>query len=85
MMPGTSSTEGRTCALLSDATVKCWGDLGSSGNATSAIAIGSLANVTDFSLSPMLNNTATDGFYCAVISGGTVKCGGVNSYGQLGD
>jgi alpha-tubulin suppressor-like RCC1 family protein len=78
-----------TCALLSDGTVKCWGE-NSAGQAgqdpdgnggddwriATPRTVAGLTNVTQIA--------AGYGFACARISDGTVKCWGTNYYGQLG-
>lgn len=48
---GYSTNYGRSCALLSDGTVKCWGYLYNVGNTPSPTVITGLANVIDFALS----------------------------------
>jgi len=73
------------CALLSDATVACWGEnyYGNCGTGeetayyTSAQPVAELTDVVELS-----------SYYyhvCARLEGGTVKCWGYNSDGQLGD
>jgi hypothetical protein len=67
------TTGGPTCALLSDATVKCWGWKGH----LTAVAVPGLAGVTTVSSSA--------GSACASLADGTARCWGRNSSGQLGD
>ena len=79
---------GHTCALLSDKTVKCWGqmafgevvalgiDLGGSASAT-PVTVSGVSNVVQISTAHSHN--------CAVIADGSVKCWGTNQDGQLGD
>ena len=69
-----------TCALLSNATVKCWGDNrnGQLGDGThtrrlTAVAVHGLTGVTSVSRS------------CATLADGTARCWGNNQWGQLGD
>ncbi len=73
-----------TCALLSDATVQCWG-----GNKYGQLGSGSTANsivpVTVRGLTGAIAITAGGYHTCALLSGGTVQCWGSNAYGQLGD
>lgn len=74
----------RTCALLDDATVSCWGknDKGQLGDGTKtdspyALPVKGLANVADF----VVGNQHS----CALLADGTVRCWGDNTAGQLGD
>ena len=80
------------CALLADQTVKCWGvnwngQLGDGTTTSSSTPVqvvgvggtGTLSNVTQIS------TAGDDPHICALISGGTVKCWGENSAGQLGN
>ena len=46
-----SSSHGRSCALLSDTTVKCWGQLPGYGTANTPVTITGLSGVVDFSMS----------------------------------
>lgn len=78
------STGGPSCALLSDATVKCWGGNGQGqlGDGThtrrlTAVAVHGLAGVTGVS--------SAAGSSCASLADGTVRCWGENGSGQLGD
>jgi alpha-tubulin suppressor-like RCC1 family protein len=76
--------ESFACALLEDATVKCWGNnnLGQLGYGNNddyfapAIPINTGAKVKSIS--------AGDKHTCAVLEGGSVKCWGDNVTGQLG-
>jgi alpha-tubulin suppressor-like RCC1 family protein len=81
-----------TCALLSDKTVRCWGDntydqLGS-GSSTLTSSTVPVAVVTNAStLSPLTNVTTlalTTDHACAIQSGGALYCWGDNLWGQLG-
>ncbi|MGC9079806.1 MAG: RCC1 domain-containing protein [Nanopusillaceae archaeon] len=73
-----------TCALLSDGSIKCWGDnydgqLGDGTNITryTPVTVQGISNAVAI---------AAGAFHtCAVLSDGTVKCWGDNYYGQLGD
>jgi alpha-tubulin suppressor-like RCC1 family protein len=81
-----ASGYGHSCALLADATMRCWGENreGQLGNGTTAIpgtphavAVNGITGATAF----------TTGAYhtCAVLGNGTVRCWGRNDTGQLGD
>ena len=72
-----------TCALMSDQTVKCWGDntFGQTGTAAGPNAVPP-SQVT--SLTGVLQITAGQDHTCALMSDHTVKCWGSNMYGQLG-
>jgi len=80
---------GSVCALLNGGSVKCWGyngygRLGVGGDSPSympSLVGGDLANVVDISGT----GWGYEGYYCALIRGGTIKCWGYNGYGQLGD
>jgi hypothetical protein len=81
-----STGSGHACALLSNATVKCWGAnvSGELGDGTrtrrlTAVAVAGLAGATSVSASP---SVATS---CAALADGTVECWGDNRLGQLGD
>jgi len=68
--------DNRTCAVVSDGTVACWGG----GDSFTPVAVtgGALANKT------VTQVTAGGGHMCALISDGTVACWGSNTEGQLG-
>jgi len=63
----------RTCAVLGDGTVRCWGE----GYGTRPVAVAGLSSVTAIAV-------AKD-HQCAVKADGTVWCWGGNGSGQLGD
>ncbi len=96
LVPGLANVAGlalgarHTCAWLTDGTVRCWGDNehGQLGIATtncngmipcsaSPQAVKNLANVAQVAC-------GGDGA-CARLIGGTLRCWGDNSYGQIGD
>ena len=82
-----------TCALLSDKTVKCWGDnsydqlgCGSSTLPGSTVPVTVVTNAS--TLSPLTNVTTlalTNDHACAIQSGGSLYCWGDNLWGQLGN
>lgn len=79
-----TSGSNHNCALMSDGTVKCWGNNGSrqlgDGNYLNTplpVGVMDLTGVSAISSNHDHN--------CAVINDGSVKCWGVNNYGQLGD
>jgi len=82
-----------TCALLDNASVKCWGYnvYGQLGQG-STVAIGTLPNqMGDYLPTVLLGTGRTavaielgDSHTCALLDNGSVKCWGANSYGQLG-
>jgi alpha-tubulin suppressor-like RCC1 family protein len=95
--PATEVSAGHfhTCALLSDCTVKCWGE-----NEAGQLGDGSMNHrhknhiyEDDFSPTPVQVNGITNAsaisaghFHtCALLSDGTIKCWGDNDDGQLGD
>ena len=74
-----------TCAVLSGGTVKCWGggSYGQLGNGSTTSSQTTPVSVS--SISTATSVSAGDSHTCAVLSGGTVKCWGGGSYGQLGN
>jgi len=77
---------GHTCALLADATMRCWGGNreGELGNGTTSIP----GTAHPVAVSSLTSATAlTTGAYhtCALLADSTVKCWGRNGQGQLGN
>lgn len=88
MSTATAITGGfnHSCALLSGGGVNCWGGnyAGQLGNNTTTnsslpVAVSGISTATAISSGNMSDHV------CAVISGGTVRCWGSNSFGQLGN
>jgi alpha-tubulin suppressor-like RCC1 family protein len=84
-----------TCVLLSGGTVSCWGDdtdgeLGApvTGTLTACPASGYVCTDTARAVAGVTGATAIsagDGHTCALLSGGSVWCWGLNTSGQLGN
>ncbi len=77
---------GHTCAVLSNATLRCWGENreGQLGNGTTA----NPGTAQPVAVSGITSATAvTTGAYhtCALLGNGTVRCWGRNNQGQLGN
>ena len=73
------------CARMNDGTVKCWGANynggvgdGTSGTFRLPVSVVGLTNVVGLGIGIYRHS-------CARINDGTVKCWGLNDYGQLGD
>jgi len=84
----TSGVAGTVCAVLSDGTVRCWGDnyFGEVGNGTSGSA--SERVVTPSAVPNLTGVTAVAVGYgntCAIGTGGVLSCWGDNQSGELGN
>ena len=81
-----------TCALLDNASVKCWGwnhygHLGIGSNVNMGDGSGEMDSLSSINLGTGRTATAISaGYYhsCAVLDNASVKCWGRNNYGQLG-
>ena len=75
--------DSHACALLSDATVTCWGSnyYGQLGDATTTDRN---RPGTVLGISSATKIASGGDFSCALITGGTVKCWGDNEYNQVG-
>jgi alpha-tubulin suppressor-like RCC1 family protein len=80
---GVAAMYGHACAVISDGTVRCWGDnyLGQLGDGTETA---SPTPVTVTGLSGVAAVSGDQATTCALLSDGTIKCWGDNEYGQLG-
>lgn len=72
------------CALLSDGTMRCWGD-NTSGQLGNASITGSATPSAVTGLSGVLAMSVGAFHTCALLQDHTVKCWGANDSGQLGD
>ena len=86
---------GHTCAILNDGTIKCWGynhsgQLGRGDTmhrGAAASDMGDNLPPVDLGLSAgktVVSLSAGDGYSCALLNDGNVKCWGYNLLGQLG-
>lgn len=78
-----------TCALLSDGTVECWGvnyygQLGSTASSTCSSNPCAITPQPVPGLSGVIAIGSGDYTTCAVLTGGAVKCWGLNSWGETG-
>lgn len=79
-----------SCAILTDGSVKCWGNNGSGqlgqGHFNSmGDQAGEMASLTGIPLGESARFVAAGGAHtCAILQSGQVKCWGNNAYGQLG-
>jgi alpha-tubulin suppressor-like RCC1 family protein len=85
--------ESNTCALLNDASVKCWGSnslgqLGLGDTETRGDGPGEMGdNLLAIDLGTgktVVQISANIGHACAVLNDASVKCWGYNEFGQLG-
>jgi len=81
-----------SCALLDNASVKCWGrnsfgQLGIDNNTQMGDNTGEMALIPTVNLGTGRTATAIAAGYfhtCALLDNASVKCWGINNYGQLG-
>jgi len=87
------TSDSHSCALLDDATVKCWGynwsgQLGQGDQQTRGDGAGEMGdNLTavDLGTGRTATTISTSAYHsCALLDDATVKCWGSNEYGQLG-
>jgi alpha-tubulin suppressor-like RCC1 family protein/uncharacterized protein YjdB len=81
-----------TCVILSDKTVKCWGDntyfeLGTASVLTSntPISVGGVGSATAIAAGGDSVDGPSSAQTCAVVADGTLQCWGDGVYGQLGN
>ncbi|MBS1960685.1 MAG: choice-of-anchor D domain-containing protein [Bdellovibrionales bacterium] len=84
-----TGTSSGNCALISDGTVKCWGSWASYEEAGHGFTSDYYVNVSTPTQVPGIASAvqiaSASYTYCALISGGTVKCWGHGNVGQRGD
>lgn len=85
-----STGRGHSCALLESKTAVCWGGNsagqlgdGSGSNSSTPVQVSGLAGVKKVLAAS--SSWMNDGFSCALLESGTVKCWGANPYGTLGN
>ena len=75
-----------TCVRLTGGGIQCWGNgalgNGSSDSSAVPVTVTGIANATAIAAG---GNDMGSEFNCAILSGGVVKCWGVNDRGQLGN
>jgi cysteine-rich repeat protein len=79
-----SASVGYACAILSNNTIRCWGD-----NSTGALGLGNTSAVLSGTVAlptspaPVAISTGSDNA-CVLLSGGLVHCWGDNHFGEFG-
>ena len=78
---------GSVCALLDDKTVKCWGSNsgGQLGNGTTSATPNGVPTLVPGLADATFIGGSSGGHFCAIVTGGAVKCWGGNTSGQIGD
>ncbi|MFZ9393407.1 MAG: RCC1 domain-containing protein, partial [Ilumatobacteraceae bacterium] len=85
-----SAGTSHTCALLSTGSVKCWGyngdgEFGNGTTTNSSLPVDVLVSLGGSPLTGVSAITAGAYHTCALLSTGSVRCWGLNNYGQIGD
>jgi alpha-tubulin suppressor-like RCC1 family protein len=76
---------GYSCTLMSDGSVRCWGNNKTGQSSTSPVQVASLSGgVSSLSGSDENSLLYNGNHACAVLGDGTLKCWGMNIYGELG-
>jgi alpha-tubulin suppressor-like RCC1 family protein len=82
-----AATFNSTCVLFTDKTIKCFGS-NASGELGNGVGSDSLTHSTPSLVTGISDATfiagSSGGHYCAIVTGGTVKCWGSNGAGELG-
>jgi alpha-tubulin suppressor-like RCC1 family protein len=78
-----------TCALMTDTTVKCWGNdfdgqLGDAGNTDSSVPVTVVTGLGGPALTGV-TAIAGGGYHTCAVVGGAAMCWGLNEFGQLGN
>ncbi len=74
-----------TCALVAGGQVRCWGNNSNSQLGNAAAGFTSFTPVAVAGLSGATQISATGDHTCVVVTGGQVRCWGLNGEGQLGN
>ena len=79
------TSDAHTCAIYSDASVRCWGDntYGQLGDGTTTSRLSPTSVILGGTLAPVQISVGTD-HSCLLFDDGSVSCWGSNSHGQLG-
>ncbi len=82
-----SAGERHTCALIATGRVRCWGlrGLGMLGDGSYGPGSSAPIDVVGIDDAVDLIQCGTSDFSCALLSGGSVRCWGINTHGQLGN
>ena len=73
------------CAVMLDATVRCWGQSGVSYGTTTLPVVMKYPDGTVMTHVVKFLDGGLSGVSCVLLDSGTAECYGVNTYGQMGD